>query len=66
MSKERDEAFETWWDDEDNFFVSGRMLKKDAKAIWDAAFKEGGYQPWWSVTREQLHVLFNEYGLTKK
>jgi hypothetical protein len=44
MSKERDDAFEAWWkieDDELPWFIKLRddVRKKDAKRIWDAAFK---------------------------
>ena len=71
MSKERDDAFESWWkieDDELPWFIKLRddVRKKDAKRIWDAAFKEGGRMPWHSVTKEQLITLFNHHGLTKK
>jgi hypothetical protein len=71
MSKERDKSFELFWHVDGDDPVSIHQLrdnvkKKDAKAIWDAAFKEGGRMPWHSVTKEQLIALFNHHGLTKK
>ena len=71
MSKERDKAFESFWNienDDEPWFVKlmDDVRKKDAKRIWDAAFKEGGRMPWNTVTKEQLIVLFNHHGLTKK
>ena len=65
MSKERDDAFEAWWRGEDEEFRD-ELRKKDAKRIWDVAFKEGGRMPWHSVTKEQLITLFNHHGLTAK
>jgi hypothetical protein len=59
---ERDSEFELfWWNDEDNE-VRDRVFKKDAKAIWDSAFKAGGARPWWSITREQWAVLNKKLG----
>ena len=65
--KERDDAFEAWWkieDDELPWFIKLRddVRKKDAKRIWDAAFKAGGAQPWWSINQEQWAVLNKKLG----
>ena len=70
-TKKRDDAFEAWWKIEDEslpWFIElhDDVRKKDAKRIWDAAFKEGGRLPWHSVTKEQLIALFNHHGLTIK
>lgn len=67
MSKERDDVFEIWWKIEDDdllWFIKlrGNVRKKDAKRIWDIAFQEGGRNPWYMVTREQLHVLNEKLG----
>ena len=70
MSKERDDAFEAWWKIEDHelpWFIKLRddVRKKDAKRIWDAAFKEGGRMPWWSINQEQWAVLNKKLGGVK-
>lgn len=70
MSKERDDAFETWWkieDDELPWFIKLRddVRKKDAKRIWDAAFKEGGRSPWYTITQAQFDVLNEKLGGNK-
>jgi len=39
--KERDDEFELWWRGEDEEFRD-ELRKKDAKRVWNAAFKEGG------------------------
>ena len=62
MSKERDNEFELWWRGEDDEFRD-ELRKRDAKRVWDAAFKAGGYQPWWSITREQWAVLNEKLGV---
>jgi hypothetical protein len=59
--KERDADFELWWRGEDEEFRN-LPSKKDAKRIWDAAFKAGGAQPWWSITQEQWAVLNKKFG----
>jgi hypothetical protein len=59
---QRDSEFELWWNDEDNEFVRDRVFKKDAKEIWDSAFKAGGARPWWSITQEQWAVLNKKLG----
>jgi hypothetical protein len=61
MSKERDDEFELWWRGEDEEFRD-ELRKKDAKRIWDAAFKEGGRMPWWSINQEQWAVLNKKLG----
>lgn len=67
MSKERDDAFESWWEIEDDklpWFIKLRddVRKQDAKRIWDAAFKAGGASPWWSITQTQWAVLNEKLG----
>jgi hypothetical protein len=59
--KERDSEFELWWYDEDNEFVRDRVDKRDAKAIWNAAFKIGGNRPWWSINQTQWAVLNEKF-----
>ena len=58
---ERDSEFKLWWDDEDEEFRD-ELRKKDAKRVWDAAFKAGGAQPWWSINQEQWAVLNKKLG----
>ena len=58
---ERDSEFELWWKDEDNEFVRDRVERRDAKAIWDAAFKIGGHRPWWSINQTQWAVLNEKF-----
>jgi hypothetical protein len=59
MNKNQD--FELWWRGEDEEFRD-ELRKKDAKRVWDAAYKAGGAQPWWSTTREQWAVLNKKLG----
>ena len=70
MSKERDKAFESFWNIENNdepWFVKlmDDVRKKDAKRIWDAAFKEGGRSPWYTITQAQFDVLNEKLGGVK-
>jgi hypothetical protein len=41
------------------------VRKKDAKRIWDAAFKEGGRSPWYTITQAQFDVLNEKLGGVK-
>lgn len=59
MNKDGD--FELWWRNEDEDFRDG-LRKKDAKRIWDAAYRAGGAQPWWLISQEQWAVLNNKFG----
>jgi hypothetical protein len=58
---ERDADFEMWWCDEDEEFRD-ELRKRDAKRVWDAAYKAGGVQPWWSITQDQWAVLSKKFG----
>lgn len=53
--------FELWWRGEDQEFRDD-IRKRDAKRIWDAAFKVGGHRPWWTITQEQWAVLNEKFG----
>ena len=53
--------FELWWRGEDQEFRDD-IRKKDAKRIWNAAYREGGYRPWWTITQEQWAVLNKKLG----
>jgi hypothetical protein len=61
MSKERDDEFELWWRGEDEEFRD-ELRKKDAKRVWNAAFKEGGRRPWYTITPVQWEVLNEKLG----
>ncbi len=64
MSKERDDEFELWWRGEDEEFRD-ELRKKDAKRVWNAAFKEGGRRPWYTITQAQWDVLNEKLGGVK-
>jgi hypothetical protein len=59
MNKNGD--FELWWRNEDEDFRD-ELRKKDARRVWDAAYRAGGAQPWWSITQEQWAVLNKKFG----
>jgi hypothetical protein len=58
---ELDADFEMWWSDQDDEFRD-ELRKKDARRVWDAAFKAGGAQPWWTINQEQWAVLSKKLG----
>ena len=59
--KERDDEFELWWRGEDEEFRD-ELRKKDAKRVWNAAFKAGGARPWWSINQAQLAAINKNLG----
>jgi hypothetical protein len=60
--KERDADFELWWRNNLEEGMPTVVRKTDAMRIWNAAFKAGGAQPWWSITQEQWAVLNKKFG----
>lgn len=56
--------FELWWRGEDEEFRDN-IRKKDAKRIWNAAYKAGGHRPWWTINQEQWAVLNKKLGDAK-
>lgn len=57
----KDDDFELWWRGEDDSFRDN-IRKKDAKRIWNAAYRAGGHRPWWTITQEQWAVLNKKIG----
>ena len=53
--------FELWWRGEDQEFRDD-IRKKDAKRIWNAAYRAGGHRPWWTITQGQWAVLNKHIG----
>ena len=58
---EKDGDFELWWRNEDED-LRDELRKKDARRVWDAAYRAGGARPWWSITQEQWAVLNKKFG----
>lgn len=57
--QERDRHFDEWWESDENDFL-GLVDIDVAKEIWNAAYRAGGKQPWWTINVEQLKVLMKE------
>lgn len=67
LNKDSDKAFEAFWHTDDDDPVELHQMrdnvkKKDAKLIWDAAFKAGGHRPWYTLTAEQWQTLNDMHG----
>jgi len=58
---ERDKAFEEWFNSDDKDHMRYGTPEEEAKRIWDAAFKAGGAQPWWSINQTQWAVLDKKF-----
>ena len=53
MSKCED-CFNDWWLE---YRENSDIAKQEAWAIWESAFSAGGFQPWYSLTKEQIKIL---------
>lgn len=57
--QERNRHFDEWWESDENDLL-GLVDIDVAKEIWNAAYRAGGKQPWWTINVEQLKVLMKE------
>ena len=58
---EKDGDFELWWRNNLEEGLPTNVRKTDAKRIWNAAYRAGGAQPWWSITQEQRAILHKRF-----
>lgn len=58
----KDSDFEIFWRNNLEEGMPTVVRKTDAKRIWNAAYKAGGAQPWWSISQEQWTVLNKKFG----